>query len=65
MAEEEAVVERAPEVSQNPLESGEVAIRSQLVVKQPLAGDHIGAGWTRGTRSQVWLASRATYSSMV
>jgi hypothetical protein len=47
MAEEEAVVERAPEVSQNPLESGEVAIRSQLVVKQPLAGDHIGAGWTR------------------
>jgi hypothetical protein len=42
----------------------EGAVRSQLVAKEPLVGDHIGAGWTRHQVLCVFgLASRAAYSS--
>jgi hypothetical protein len=41
----------------------EGAIRGQLVAKEPLVGDHVGARWTQHQVLGV-VASRAAYSSI-
>jgi hypothetical protein len=49
------------------LVAAEGAVRGQLVAKETLADDHVGAWWTRHQvpASQVCLASRASYSTSI